>query len=123
MLITELGPIPEHWTIAVPFASCGSSTFVAAHEVARNLATVEAGSPTASLHRHLAACADELALATGSRCRYTTADPTVALVRSISIAARRCPNAGGPLTARLDDELRRGRHTEVQDPSIRGVAR
>ena len=104
MTDTATEPIPQHWTtegldaIGDPPATASEANECLAH---RDVAEIPS-----TLVPYLAAAAAELALLADIPWRFSADDPPVALLRIIAKATLRRPDAGGPHTARLLDQLK-----------------
>ena len=103
MTATATEPILQHWTTdGLDVAGDPPST---AAEVNERLARLDVAEIPATLVPYLAAAAAELALLAGIPWRFSADDPPVALLRIIAKATLRQPDAGGPHTARLFDQV------------------
>ena len=69
------------------------------------LARLDVAEIPSTLVPYLAAAAAELALLAGIPWRFSADDPPVALLRIIAKATLHQPDAGGPHTARLSDQV------------------
>lgn len=103
MITTTTEPISEHWTTDGRNPTGDSQATAAA--VNERLARIEVADIGAQLVPYLAAAAAELAFLAGISWRFSADDPAVALLRLIARVTMQQPQAGGPHTARLLDQL------------------
>ena len=109
MITQEDRPITHNWTTngesSIQNDTVIQDDTVSAGEVNALLAQYEVGNITPELVPYLAAAAAELAQIACFESRVPTADAPVSLLRLIAKVAITQPDAGGPHTGRLRDQL------------------
>lgn len=96
-------PITPEWTSFGTEEAIDPTSTAAA--VNARLAQFDIADIDAGLVPYLAAAAAELALVAGIAWPFSADDPAVALLRIIAKVTMRRPDAGGPHTARLHEQL------------------
>lgn len=106
MLPTLTAPINPDWT-SPPIVRHAGRTAAAASvsDVVDRLASIDVDDIDPALAVDLSAATAELALPAGLSWTFRADDPPIALLRMLARIAMRCPDAGGPHTARLLDRL------------------
>ena len=103
MTPTTTEPIHQDWTPSG--LELTSDPMATAAEVNAGLARIEVADIDPQIVPFLAAAAAELAFLAGIPWRFSADDAPVALLRLIAKATMLHPNASGPHTARLVDQL------------------